>query len=170
MSELFASSWPLIAALCGIAILVIVAVYKVISHIRQKGRTNDPPPTSRPRQPRPAAPASPAASTRLSVRSQTETGPMIYYADNPHRCRDNEYRFNYKKIGDCWRAYILQMPSLRNRDTSLHATHRHTDCRGTYWICWDKPVKSLEDMQTISRVWANSIQEYIATGKRFGPQ
>lgn len=100
--------------------------------------------------------------------SQSETGPMIYYADNPHNRRDCEYRFNYKKVDGSWRAYILRMPSLSGRDGDLHTTHRFTDGHGTYWVCWDTPVSSLKDMQTISRVWANNVQEYIATGKRFG--
>lgn len=101
-------------------------------------------------------------------RSQDETGPMVYYANNPHGRRDCEYRFNYKKVGGSWRAYILRMPGLCGRDGDLHKTHRFTDGHGAYWVCWDSPVNSLKDMQAISRVWANSVQEYIATGKRFG--
>ena len=100
--------------------------------------------------------------------SQNETGPMVYYANNPHGRKDCEYRFNYKKVGNTWRAYILRMPSLCGRDSDLHKTHRFTDGHGTYWVCWDTPVNSLKDMQAISRVWANSVQEYIATGKLFG--
>lgn len=100
--------------------------------------------------------------------SRNETGPMVYYANNPHGRKDCEYRFNYKKVGNTWRAYILRMPSLCGRDSDLHKTHRFTDGHGTYWVCWDTPVDSLKDMQTISRVWANNVQEYIATGKRFG--
>ena len=99
--------------------------------------------------------------------SANETGPMVYYANNRHNLRDKEYQFNYKNVNGCWRAYILRMPSLGNRDTNGHSTHRLWDGDRPY-VCWDCPVNSLKDMQTISRVWADSIQEYIATGKKFG--
>lgn len=92
---------------------------------------------------------------------------MIYYANGNLGRRDKEYRFNYKKVNGSWRAYILRMPNLGNRSTDGHATHRLWDGSKPY-VCWDSPVNSLSDMQTISRVWADNIQEYIATGKRFG--
>lgn len=97
----------------------------------------------------------------------TETGTIIYYANDRHNQRDKEYRFNYKKVGGSWRAYILRMPSLGSRDSSGAVTHRLYD-NGRPYVCWDSDVNTLKDMQTISRVWADSIQEYIATGKRFG--
>lgn len=100
-------------------------------------------------------------------RSATETGPMVYYANDNHGSRDKEYRFNYKKVNGAWRAYILRMPSLGNRATDADLTHRKWDGSKPY-VCWDRPVNTLSDMQTISRVWADNIQEYIATGKRFG--
>ena len=96
-----------------------------------------------------------------------ETGPMIYFANNRHGRRDYEYRFNYKNMGTTWRAYILRMPSLENRDAGGAVTHRLYD-NGRPYVCWDHQVKSLKDMQTISKRWADCIQEYIATGKRFG--
>lgn len=96
----------------------------------------------------------------------TETGPMIYFANERHGRNDKEYRFNYKKVGEGWRAYILRMPNLGGRDTGSAVIHRlHDD--GGYYICWDREVNTLKDMQTISRHWADSIQEYISTG-RFG--
>ena len=55
------------------------------------------------------------------------------------------------------------------RDAGGMATHRLFD-NGHPYVCWDSKVRILKEMQTISRVWANSIQEYIATGERFGPQ
>lgn len=106
--------------------------------------------------------------TRVVPLSQkNETGPMVYFANDKHGGKDREYRFNYKKVNGSWRAYILRMPSLGNRSTDGHATHRLWDGSKPY-VCWDSPVNSLSDMQTISRVWADNIQEYIATGKRFG--
>lgn len=100
---------------------------------------------------------------------RTETGPMVYFANDRHGRSDREYRFNYKKVNGSWRAYILRMPNLCGRDAGGMATHRLFD-NGHPYVCWDSKVRTLKEMQTISRVWADSIQEYIATGKRFGPQ
>lgn len=102
-----------------------------------------------------------------SVSSATETGPMVYFANDRHGLNDREYRFNYKKVGGSWRAYILRMPSLGSRSSDGHSTHRHWDGNKPY-VCWKTNVKSLNDMQVISRAWADGIQEYIATGKTFG--
>jgi hypothetical protein len=97
----------------------------------------------------------------------TETGPMVYYANDRHGRPDKEYRFNYKLVGGSWRAYILRMPDLAGRNGGGSVTHRLYD-GGSPYICWDSAVTSLKDMQTISRVWADNIQEYIATGRTFG--
>ncbi len=102
------------------------------------------------------------------AQEKTETGCMIYFANTGNRRADKEYRFNYKKVGGSWRAYILRMPNLNGRDSGGAATHRLWD-GNQHYICWNTAVTSLKDMQTISRVWADNIQEYIATGRRFGP-
>lgn len=114
-------------------------------------------------QPRPTVEPTPQPAPRQNG----ETGPMIYYANDPHGQADREYRFNYKRVNGSWRAYILKMPNLRGREASGVVTHRLFDGRNPY-VCWNCAVEKLEDMQTISRVWADNIQEYIATGKRFG--
>ena len=107
-------------------------------------------------------------TTPISERS--ETGPMIYFANDRHGSTDKEYRFNYKKVDGGYRAYILKMPDLRGRDGKSIPTHRLWDENNKPYICWNQKVTSLKDIQTISKVWADSIQEYIATGKRFGPE
>lgn len=109
----------------------------------------------------------PQQNRDIASNEKTETGPMVYYANDRHGSSDREYRFNYKKVNGTWRAYIIRMPSLGNRQAGGVATHRMWDESKPY-ICWDSSVNSLRDMQTISRVWADNIQEYIATGKRFG--
>lgn len=152
MSDMYEMFWVILA------IIGIVAVCKVTYQVYQS-RSNTADSHS-------GNAVTPISSNQL--RSPDETGPMVYYANNPHGRRDCEYRFNYKKVGGSWRAYILRMPSLCGRDGDLHKTHRFTDGHGAYWVCWDSPVNSLKDMQAISRVWANSVQEYIATGKHFG--
>ena len=104
------------------------------------------------------------------TQERTETGCMIYFANGRHGQADKEYRFNYKKINGAWRAYILKMPDLRGRDANSIHTHSLWDDDHKPYICWKGSVTSLKDMQNISRVWADSIQEYIATGTRFGPE
>ena len=95
-------------------------------------------------------------------------GPVIYFANNPHNLPDMEYRFSFERTDSGWRAYILRMPSLQGRQESGVITHRLWDGARDY-VCWDTPIYNLKDMQTIARVWADNIQEYIATGRRFGP-
>lgn len=112
-------------------------------------------------------PAGNTTSRRVSEHRITETGPMVYFANDRHGNGDREYRFNYKKVNGSWRAYILRMPDLRGRSDGCVETHRLRD-GNSFFVCWDSPVKSLKDMQNISRAWADAIQEYIATGKRFG--
>lgn len=106
----------------------------------------------------------------VPITERSETGSMIYYANDRHGGTDKEYRFNYKRINGAYRAYILKMPDLRGRDGRSIPTHRLWDENNKPYICWNRTVTSLKDMQTISRAWADSIQEYIATGKRFGPE
>lgn len=111
----------------------------------------------------------PSANQPISNNTQritTETGPMIYFANDRHDSNDKEFQFNFRKVEDGWRAYILRTPSFCGRDTDCTITHRLHDDNG-YYVCWDRPIDNLKDMQTISRTWADLIMEYIATGKRF---
>ena len=109
----------------------------------------------------------PAYTGPVIERTENETGPMVYFANDRHGRNDKMYKFNYKKVGYAWKAYILRMPDLNGRSGDCSITHRlHDD--GGYYVCWDRPVSTLKEMQTISRVWADSIQEYIATGRGFG--
>jgi len=109
----------------------------------------------------------PTVELRPADRSNiTETGMMLYYANDSHGQRDKEYRFNFRKVDGGWRAYILRMPSLENRSSDAAIIHRLHDNDGFY-VCWDRNVDTLKDMQAIARIWADSIQGYIYTG-RFG--
>ncbi|MBO4474698.1 MAG: hypothetical protein J5750_07310 [Clostridiales bacterium] len=145
-----------------IVIILVVGILKVITQIAKKGEVpNDDEPVFRLREP------DLSENVETLEESKMETGPMIYFANDPHHRKDNVYRFNYKFVNGSWRAYILQMPSLGNRDDSGYITHRLFDGDEAY-VCWDSSVTSLKDMQIISRAWADNIQKYIATGKHFG--
>ena len=105
--------------------------------------------------------------SRILRRNIPETEVVVYYAQSGSGQLDNEYHFKYRKLQDGWRAYILRMPNLRGRNGGGAITHRLYD-HGRAYICWDRSVETLKDIKTISRVWADHIQEYIETGKRFG--
>ena len=108
-------------------------------------------------------PAPPPVNTPSAI---TELGPVNYYANDSHNSPDVWFQFQYKKVGDKWLTYIARMPGLQGRDPNLHLTHRYTN-GSTYWICRDPQPANLKDAQAVSRVWADCITEYIATGKTF---
>ena len=97
-----------------------------------------------------------------------ETGPVIYFATEDFGVEDREYRFNFKRVGPGWRAYILRMPSLKGRNAGSIPTHRLWDGDNKPYICWNAVVSELKDIETVARVWADHIQKYIAKGTRFG--
>lgn len=146
-----------------IAVIVVIISGIVIWNIKKDSTSQNQPVV-------PVANSRQQSSQPTMLSTRIETGPMVYYANDTHGATDKEYRFNYKKVNGAWRAYILRMPSLGNRDARSIPTHRLWDDDNKPYICWNSSVTSLKDMQNISRVWADSIQEYIATGKRFGPE
>lgn len=135
--------------------IIVIVIFFIIACLSDSRTANQPAPV-------------PVPTAAQPVNNQ-ETGPMVYFANDRHGRTDREYRFNYKYVGDSWRAYILRMPDLCGRNAGGGITHRLYD-NGQHYICWNTRVATLKEMQTISRVWADSIQEYIATGTRFGPQ
>lgn len=108
-----------------------------------------------------------------SQRSKDGSLVEIYQARDRKGTGDNSYLFLYKvkrfQPGELrWYAYILKTPDFNGRDNSTHMTHRVKDADGSYYISWDGPVRTLKDIQTISHIWADKLQEYIETGKPFG--
>ena len=157
----------------GWIIAVVVATVTVIYylHVRKENKEREQREAQLQQRTAPVRQTRPAQTPRaVPITERSETGSMIYYANDRHGGTDKEYRFNYKRINGAYRAYILKMPDLKGRDGRSIPTHRLWDENNKPYICWNQAVMSLKDMQTISRVWADSIQEYIATGKRFGPE
>ncbi|MGN0437784.1 MAG: hypothetical protein ACI4F4_04615 [Lachnospiraceae bacterium] len=106
-----------------------------------------------------------------SNNNHATVGPVIYYGNSNHNASDVEFKFKYVFKNGGWRAYIIRQPSFNGRDEALAITHRWRDPdNNMYYVCWDTPVTQIKDMQIISKAWADNILEYIATGKRFGPQ
>jgi len=74
--------------------------------------------------------------------------------------------FRYQYVGSTWRAYIVSSPSYAWRSSSLHCTHRLTDSNG-YYICWNQNIQRLDDITTVSKMWAEATAKYIDYGTRF---
>lgn len=142
-----------------VAIIVIVVLAIVLSNKANNVYTNSQTISSQ-------YYSAPSRHTSLnsSVDSINETDIMEYFANVRHGQKDNWFRFKYKKIGDEWRAYIIRMPPLNGRSGDLHMTHRYSDSDGNYWVCRDPKPTSLKDCMAVSKVWADRLCEYIATG------
>lgn len=80
-------------------------------------------------------------------------------------CVDYQFSFEEQEDGS-WRVYIDWQPSYRGRDTDAHSTHRHSDGHRKY-ICWTNILWDLEEALQVAKMWADSTQEYIRTGRTF---
>ena len=79
----------------------------------------------------------------------------------------SDFKFSFEEQTDgTWRPYILRQPSYRGRETNQHSTHRLSSGFRKY-ICWDKPLETLDEAKEVSAIWADKTQEYIRSGKRF---
>jgi hypothetical protein len=84
-----------------------------------------------------------------------------------YRTQDGEadYEFSMEEQkGGVWRAYIVSQPSYQSRNRSLQATHRLIDGKGRYYVCWNTPVRNVNDLQAIIALWADRTQRYIKDG------
>lgn len=141
-----------------IAIVVIAAV-KIYKYLTEKpgGRNAE----SQQRDILQTAQNNIAERVNVGSRRHEETGTIIYFANDRYNLPDREYRFNYRYVNGSWRAYIIRTPDLRNGQYGI--PHVLSDGNMRY-ICWDRSVNTLKDMQNISRQWADNVQKYIATG------
>ena len=79
-----------------------------------------------------------------------------------------DYSFSFENQSDgTWRAYIEDQPSYRGRETGGYSTHRLTDGVGRKYVCWTKPLSSLEEAKQVAGLWADKTQQYIRTGNSF---
>lgn len=76
---------------------------------------------------------------------------------------DYEFTFTWTPQLNGWRVYIDRQPGYGNRNASEVATHRlGTNSRP--YVCWTTPLRSYEDARQVAALWADSTQQYIATG------
>lgn len=85
----------------------------------------------------------------------------IYYRAHPTR---RDYQFTFRWVDPSWRVYIENPPSYGTRSSSRVDTHRLADRWGDY-ICWTTPLTTLSAAQGVAALWADSTENYIATGQ-----
>jgi hypothetical protein len=86
-----------------------------------------------------------------------------------YRTKDGscDYQFSFEEQTDgIWRPYILSQPNYNGRETDQHSTHRLADDSRKY-ICWDRPLETLDEAKQVAAIWAEKTQEYIRSGTRF---
>lgn len=76
---------------------------------------------------------------------------------------DYQFTFSWRRQHGDWRIYIDRQPSYGGRDASEVATHRLGTSSRPY-VCWTAPLRSYEDARQVAALWADSTQQYIATG------
>lgn len=76
---------------------------------------------------------------------------------------DYEFSFEHRWNGE-WRAYIVSQPSYGSRATDAHSTHRLTATFGRKYVCWDRPIYSREDLESVVALWCDRTQDYIRYG------
>lgn len=77
---------------------------------------------------------------------------------------DADYEFSLERGDGAWRAYILSQPSYGSRNRALHATHRLIDGQGRYYVCWNRAVRTVDDIKAIAALWSERTQRYIQDG------
>ena len=87
----------------------------------------------------------------------------IMYRTNDGQA-DYEFSFEQQPSGD-WRAYIVSQPSYGARARDADRTHRLTDSRtGRKYVCWDRPIRTRDDLKQVVAAWSDLTQRYIKYG------
>lgn len=73
------------------------------------------------------------------------------------------FKFKIIRKKGTFRAYVMEMPSLNGRDSSLSKVHMLRDGK-RYYVCVVGEVYSKDRMKGIARFWAKRYMRYVATG------
>ena len=89
-----------------------------------------------------------------------------------YRTKDGraDYTFSLEYQDGGYRAYIVGMPSYGGRSEDIHITHRSVDKDRRYYVCWSKPLYTLEDLKKVVALWSDLSQTYIQTGRTIDQQ
>ncbi len=88
----------------------------------------------------------------------------IFYRAWPTK-RDYSFTFVFERDG--WKVYINNSPDYGRRAPGSVETHR-LDLWGHPYVCWNTTIPTLSKAQAVAALWADSTENYIATG-RFEP-
>ena len=103
----------------------------------------------------------------LSIFRDTARRSVIKYYATRDGVGTRDYQFGFRELPNgTWRAYILRQPGYCGRADDAHTTHRLSDSHGRY-VCWDRPLRSLEEAKSVAAEWAEATQRYRRTGERF---
>ena len=92
----------------------------------------------------------------------------IYYRTKDGRA---DFGFSFEQQSDgSFLAFIVTMPSYGSRPTGLHVTHRLTDSSGRYYVCWDRRIKSIDELKGVVALWSDLTHVYIRTGRTIDDQ
>lgn len=73
------------------------------------------------------------------------------------------FTFAFVREAQSWRAYIQNAPAYDGRPEDGTSTHRLLDLHGPY-VCWNSPVRTLPECRAVAALWAESTENYLATG------
>jgi hypothetical protein len=115
----------------------------------------------------------PHQTDRLDVDSES-AHQVSNHEDRQHivyRTRSGLYCFEFsiEKISPgAWRIFIIKQPDYASRSEDAHITHRLSDySSGRRYVCWDSPIRTLDDAIKIAVAWAEGTEAYIRYGKQF---
>jgi hypothetical protein len=78
-----------------------------------------------------------------------------------------DYSFTFEHLEGGWRVYLDSSPDYHGRPSGSLESHR-LDIGGRPYICWDRTLSTISEAQAVAALWADSTENYIATG-RFEP-
>jgi hypothetical protein len=80
--------------------------------------------------------------------------------------RRRTFTFDFVRVESAgtWRVYIRAQPPYEGRNESAVSSHRLSDARGRY-ICWDQPLRTLDEAKGVARAWSDATNVYIDTGR-----
>lgn len=135
-----------------ILIAIVIAFFLIRSLVRA---------ARRPALGGPARPAIPTGAQQM---------PSVYRTK--YRTKDGlaDYEFSFERqAGGDYLAYIINMPSYRQRDQGLRTTHRLSN-GNRYYVCWSTQIWNLQDLQQVVALWSDLTQVYIRTGQTIDDQ
>lgn len=98
----------------------------------------------------------------LSEAQAREIGALrnVLYRAYPTR---RDYSFTFEYVNGAWRAFINNSPDYAHRPSGSHESHRLGIGTRPY-VCWQPEATSLSMAQSVAALWADSTENYIATG------